>query len=316
MADITPFDKLLFSFVKFLQQTQDKFREIIREKIGPRDFAWKVRRRIRYDRNELFIIFADKLRIKEYAGTLGIKTAPLLFVTKNPETIPFDSLPANYFIKANHASGWNLVCLNSKLYHFGNGSNLFGDSGVFQPCNSAHQISRSQCIDICKKWLQEKYSREEWAYHEIDPHIIVEELLESEKHEELKDYRLYTFNGVVKCISIGSPAYRKNKQNVFFNTRWEPFELTKYREVVPYPLPAKPFSLEEMVGVAERIGRGVDFLRVDLFDTNKGVILGEVTIYPEAGHPGTPTHCRIFNTWLSNQWKQTLVRKRSKIPIY
>ena len=37
--------------------------------------------------------------------------------------------------------------------------------------------------------------------------------------------------------------------------------------------------------------------------TTQGIIFGELTIYPEAGHPASPTSCPVFNKWLGDQWK-------------
>lgn len=35
------------------------------------DFAWKVRRRMRFDRNPVFVIVQDKYRVKRYAEERG-----------------------------------------------------------------------------------------------------------------------------------------------------------------------------------------------------------------------------------------------------
>lgn len=291
----------------FLRRSRNALR-LLRHLIGPRDFAWKVRRRMRLDRNSLFVTFVDKYLIKDYCAKLGIKTAPLLFATKQPAEIPFDELPDNYFIKANHASGWNLICLHKQLYRFGSGEELLGENGSFQEANSPLRISREECIALCTKWVNTKYTQIEWAYNCVEPYIIVEEVLDVPKIEELFDYRLYTFNGIVKCIAFGSPVYRKKGLNAFFDAEWKPFPLSAYCELLPDPLPLKPARFDEMKTIAERVGKGIDFLRIDLYDTNQGVMLGEVTVYPDAGEFNTPTDCRTFNAWLGKQWKQSLKR--------
>ena len=54
--------------------------------------------------------------------------------------------------------------------------------------------------------------------------------------------------------------------------------------------------------MAAKLGRGLDFVRVDLYNTTRGVVLGEMTVYPEAGSMNTPTACPVFNKWLGDQW--------------
>ena len=84
--------------------------------LNPKDFSWKMRWRMRHDRNPLFVTVQDKYKVKEYAQKRSVRTAELLYVTDKPETIPFDSLPENYFVKANHGCDWNILCKAGKLY--------------------------------------------------------------------------------------------------------------------------------------------------------------------------------------------------------
>jgi hypothetical protein len=61
--------------------------------------------------------------------------------------------------------------------------------------------------------------------------------------------------------------------------------------------------LNEMIAAAERLGRGLDFVRVDLYHSTYGVMLGEITLYPESGVQNSPTACPHFNQWLSGFWQ-------------
>jgi|SRR5437588_414243 len=273
-----------------------------------RDFAQKVRWRIKYDRNPLFVIVQDKYRVREYAATRGVKTAPLLYVTDKPETIPFDSLSGSYFIKANHGWGWNILGKDDVLYLHGDGSQLLQENNTV---NEEKRLTREACVALCQDWLTQRYGRPrhllspvgtEWAYQEISPRIIVEKCLIARDGGELNDYRFYTFDGVVKAINIGSRTYRREKLNVFFYPDWSEIKLTVYKDAVPDPLPPKPENVTEMIQIAERLGNGLDFIRVDMYDTTDGLVLGEMTVYPERGARRTPTACPKFNRWLGSQW--------------
>jgi len=52
----------------------------------------------------------------------------------------------------------------------------------------------------------------------------------------------------------------------------------------------------------KKTGKSLDFVRVDLYDTTRGVTLGEMTIYPLAGRFNGPTPDSKFNKWLGDQW--------------
>lgn len=270
-----------------------------------KDFAWKVRWRMKHDRNPIFPILSDKYKVKEYVAQFGVKTAKLLHVTDNPEDIPFDQLPNNYFIKANHASQWNIACINSQLYMFEYGADIIDDDGKLLSSKiiNKRKLTENETINICKKWLLTKYSPEEWAYQPIKRKIIIEEKLESYDLKELKDYRLFTFNGEVHALSVDSPTYRRKGNAIFLDKNWQEFKLSNYKEALPKIKPMKPNTLEEMLKIAKTLGEKIDFLRIDLFNTTKGVYLSEVTIYPETGDINTPTSCSSFNHWLGGHWK-------------
>jgi hypothetical protein len=274
------------------------------------DFAAKVRHRMRYDKNPLHITVTDKYKVREYAGSKAVKTANLLFETDNPQTIPFSELPPNYLIKMNHGSGWNILSFDSELYLFRDGAELVNPDGSYVNTNSAkrYKLTQDRARSLSSEWLKSRYSKREWAYQHIVPRIIIEELLVAKDNRELKDYRLYTFHGEVKAILVDSPLYRRNRENVFFDPDWKEIKLTKYDEKVPHPLPEKPDSLEEMIDVAQKLGKDLDFARIDLYDTTQGVVQGEVTVYPDGGLPNTPTFCPVFNRWLGDQWQQNLNR--------
>lgn len=270
------------------------------------DFSAKVRWRMRYDRNPLFIIVQDKYKVREYAAARGVKTANLLYVTDKPETIPFAELPQKYLIKASHGCGWNILCFNSKLYLYINGKDLVNPDGSLLNMNAAseYELSQAEAIQLCKEWLGRKWSKSQWAYQHIPPRIVVEELLETKDNKALTDYKMYTFHGVVKAIAVRSAIYRRNSQNIIFDPSWNEIKLTTYyKNKRPDIIPERPARLGEMIDIARRLGEELDFARIDLYNTTQGVILGEITLYPDGGLWYKPTFDRVFNKWLGDQWK-------------
>ena len=75
---------------------------------NPRSFNEKIVWKKIYDRNPLLPVITDKVRVRYYIKEiLGEKQAteiliPLLYVTDQPETIPFEKLPHNFIIKSKY----------------------------------------------------------------------------------------------------------------------------------------------------------------------------------------------------------------------
>jgi len=113
---------------------------------NPQSFNEKTIWKKIYDRNPLLPITADKVQVRSYIKeVLGEKQAkeiliPLLYVTNQPETIPFDKLPPAFIIKPNHASGLKIIVENG-------------------------HINKKEIIKTCRRWLKIPYGLEklEWA---------------------------------------------------------------------------------------------------------------------------------------------------------
>ena len=131
---------------------------------------------------------------------------------------------------------------------------------------------------------------------------MIEETLIQYNGGELMDYRCFTFNGKVGAIYLDSATFNIYNQKVFVDSTWKELKFTNDRELRPYILPEKPENLSEIVDIAERLGQGLDFVRVDLYNTTRGIVLGEMSIYPMAGKPNSPTPDLQFNKWLGDHW--------------
>ncbi|HQL00300.1 MAG TPA: ATP-grasp fold amidoligase family protein [Smithellaceae bacterium] len=272
-----------------------------------RSFAWKVRRRKRLDRNPLLVTIQDKLKVKQYARERGVESAEVYFVTDQPQTLPFDRLPENCFIKANHGCGWNIACIDSRLYRFANGNAFIRTDGTSAARKDIekYSLTRAQCVDLCKKWLSLRYLANEWAYQDIEPKILVEEAFRQAGGGALRDYKIYVMDGIVKAICISGALFRINHvDRLFFDRNWNLFRETQTKPLLDEALYRRPDKLDEMIDAAERLGRGIDFIRADLYNTTRGVRLGEITLYPFAGSPGSPSSSASFNKWLGDQWNQ------------
>jgi hypothetical protein len=263
----------------------------------PRDFSWKMRWRMRNDRNPIFVELLDKYRVKQYAENLGIKTAETFYVTDQPETLPFNSLPEAYFLKANHGCRWNILYEKNTFYLYGDGKS-FSDRDKI----SRYKLTREEAIRHCKTWLATTHSRRQWAYQHIQPLILAEEVLCQREGGELKDYKFYTFYGKAELVKVFSQTIRHAHTEILLDANWRPIQLSNRKDGHAVSIPPKPESHAEMLETVRKLGENLDFVRVDLYDTTRGVVLGEMTIYPLAGRFNSPTPDPKFNQWLGDQW--------------
>ena len=256
-------------------------------------FADLVRLRMDRDRNPLLPVLADKLRVKDWARSHGVATAPVVWDGPRGQPIPWDDLPSSCYLKANHGSGWNL------RYHDGV-ITFFQDGKV--PEAQRRVLTRSSAQSLAESWLRRHFSLRQWAYKPIPRRVFVEKPLVDRTADELQDYRFYVFAGKVRAANLGSPTLRQRGQAAAWYADGRPWVLTRGQQIlVEHPVPS---TWEDLKRTAETLAAGLDFVRVDLYDTSGGIVLGEMTFYPEAGGRNTPTACPVFNQWMADCWRE------------
>jgi hypothetical protein len=211
-------------------------------------------------------MISDKEQVRDYvAKKIGSEyLIPLLWKGVDPETIPFDSLPAKYVIKATHGCGYNVIVKdNSKV--------------------DRHGIMRQ-----LKKWLATNYAEDfaigiEWGYRNIRPAIIIEPFI-GENDKQPEDFKFFCFFGRVEFVTLHFDRYSLNHKLRSFDRNFQEyeirFELEQY--IGEYPCPS---NFDDMVRVAEVLAHPFGFMRVDLYNVNGRAYFGELTPY----HGGVTT---------------------------
>jgi TupA-like ATPgrasp len=250
--------------------------------IRPKTFNEKVLLRMAIDRRPLLVTLSDKVRVREY---IAAKIGPhvlnnILWLGKDVFTMPFDDFPKAFVIKANHGSGFVRIVTDKSA------------------------VNRNDVIREAGGWLEVDYGKQsdEWTYSRIDPLVMVEEFIESSAKSADGvpwDYKFFVFDG--KCAMIQVHVSRFcGHAGALFTRDWEliPATLT-YPQ--PQKEPSRPAALDEMLSVAEAAGKGIDFVRVDIYDSNRGPVIGEMTCFPEAGTGRfSPSY---YDDWLGTFWK-------------
>jgi len=235
---------------------------------NPKSYNEKIVWKKINDRNPLLPITADKYKLRSYVKkVLGEEKAkeiliPLLYVTDQPETIPFERLPSAFMVKPNHASGSHIIVENG---HF----------------------NKKEIIKTCRRWLKTPYGLEklEWAYQPIKRKIIIEKLLRDDDGNIPKDFKFYMFHGKCKSVHVSVHLIFNRKDNhsrSYFDEKWN--FLSVKRPPSPLgPKIKKPKKYEIMLELAEKIAEAFDFVRVDFYNLNGKIYIGELTHYPASG---------------------------------
>lgn len=262
-----------FKILDFLKLIPDRVMLKIQYKIklgrkldlnNPKRFSEKTQwYKLNY-RDPLMTKCADKYLVREYITEKGFSEilVDLYGVYKNPEHINIDQLPEKFIIKTTNGSGTNYICKSKK------------DFDIKQVRN---QLS---------KWMTRNiYSASrEWAYKNITPRIIVEELIEdfSNEFDGINDYKIFCFNGKVEYIVVDVDRSVGHKRNIYTKD-WDLINTsTDYPQINKEII--KPEGLDKMIEIAEILSEEFPHVRVDLYWVNNRIYFGELTFYPWTGY--------------------------------
>lgn len=96
----------------------------------------------------------------------------------------------------------------------------------------------------------------------------------------------------MKFFKVDFGRFIEHRAN-YYSTKCE---LLPYGEVVCPPDPAArvhiPSNLRDMIIIAEKLSKGIPFLRVDLYNVLGIIYFGEITFYPASG----------LSRWTSTKW--------------
>lgn len=213
-------------------------------------------------KNDTWEMCADKIKVKEFLDRNGFsKYIPkTLGIYKCIEDIEICKLPNRFVLKTNHDCGSVFICDKSKTDF----------SKVF--CELSKSISHSYSDN-----------NGEWVYKNIKPMIFAEELLEPEDGQQLLDYKLFSFNGIV---GFGFVAQNRSI-DCRFTLIDDKFRYLNSDYIYLRPnkndYPKKPRDFNTMVELAKQIGKLLNFARIDFYQTSSGPKIGEITFFSQTG---------------------------------
>lgn len=229
----------------------------------PRTFNEKILHRKLHTDNKTYTQVSDKYSVRDFVkdrghGDILNKTH---LVTDHASQIRLESLPESFVMKATHGGGSNFV-------------ELVEDKSSI--CEERLQTTASS-------WLSETFGtiEKEYWYEDIDPRIIIEEFVRPKEGLVPTDYKFFVFDGSVELIEVDQDRFNKHSR-VLYDPDWEILNV-KYG----YPKGSgvnEPYELDKMIDIAEDLGSGFGFARIDLYNPRPNdVRFGEITLAPESG---------------------------------
>lgn len=207
----------------------------------------------------------DKIDFKEYIKEkLGVGwTAKLLKIYDSADDINLDELP-NQFVLKNTLSG--------------------NDSGVkIVTDKSVLEIDRLkyEANNMLQEWSSGYYASLNRNSHR-SVRLFAEEFL-GVTDQYLNDYKFLCFNGKFKLGYVIVRILGKKKV-FYFDKNWSLLPIKHVASMADDSyFPPKPENLEKMIEIAQKCAVDFPFVRVDFYNVDGKLYLGEFTFNPRSG---------------------------------
>ena len=236
---------------------------------NPKTFNEKMQWLKIYARDDYYTRLVDKYEAKRIvADKVGSKyIIPNIGVWEKPEDIDFDLLPQQFVLKCTHNSGIGM-CI----------------------CRDKSQLDIKKVKADLDKGLHQDYyiTAREWPYKNVPRKIIAEQFMVDESGTELKDYKIFCFNGKPMYIQVDFGRFTKHERNLY-STEWDYMGFASLYPTNKEHIIPKPVCLEEMLYIASILSKGIPYMRVDLYVIGKDIFFGEMTLFHGSGfEPFTP----------------------------
>lgn len=194
---------------------------------------------------------ADKYDVREYvASKIGEKYLNECFgVWNDVNDINFDLLPCQFVLKPTNGSGDVVICKNKTKLDWEQAKKILAQN------SKRHFSSKTK----------------EWAYYDLPYRIIGERLIKSSDDNQIKDYKIFCFNGKPQFLFVASERGTEHLKFDFFDTDWNWLPIKNAHEHNPGL--KKPEHFEEMLKAAAKLSAEFPHVRVDLYEEEGKVFL-------------------------------------------
>ena len=260
--------------------------------IFPVRYTEKMQWRKLFDLNPLYAVLCDKAAVRDIVRErVGPEyLAPLLWVG-SPDDIPFEALEPPYIIKSTHGTGQTLIVKDKA------------------------GLDERAVRETARAWLDQCHGTalDELGYVHVPHRLVVEKLLLRADGSPPIERKIYVFDGTARVVQSTIVSMKDRTRLVSHHDMdWTelPWTITNPRPTGPVD-PPRHFG--EMIRIAERLGTGFDHVRVDMYECDDEIYVGEMTLYSYSGlHPFAPDAADYM---LGSYWKLRTKRLRALYAI-
>lgn len=230
---------------------------------NPKTYSEKLQWLKIHDRHEEYTRLVDKNAVKSFVSEkIGEEyVIPTLAVYNSAEDIDFKQLPRQFVIKCTHDSGGVVVCKDKALLDI-------------------HAAKDKLTRGLKRTFINQN---REYPYANVPRKLIAEQYLEDE-YGELRDYKIFCFDGEPKLLFVASDRMDKSKETKFdfFDLEWNHLPFTNGHPNSEKII-EKPKNFDKMVEIAAILSKGFPHVRVDLYNCNGKIYFGELTFFHWSG---------------------------------
>lgn len=232
---------------------------------NPKSFNEKIMWLKLYYQDPLITQCCDKFAVKEYVDkTIGEgHVVPTIAAWDDPDKIDFDALPEQFVLKVNWSSGYNIIVK---------------DKSKLDQEKTRRQLKRWMAPD-----RNAYYQLFNWGFKHMKPVVYAEEYIE-QVDGQVYDYKFFVFNGKEKAMFIATDRSKGFELTYDWYDRDFNHLPFRYGGVMnAKSTPAKPQNYEKMIELAEKLAKPFPFVRVDFYEVENRILLGEMTFYSGGG---------------------------------
>jgi hypothetical protein len=229
--------------------------------ICPRTFNEKILAKLIFDRNPILTMIADKLEVRKYiADRVGVEYLPrILGSWGSADAIDIDTTWKRAVVKANHGSRWVFFIPDTRNFDL------------------------SALRKTCAQWLGVNFgdATSEWAYKAIRPRVFAEEWIGPSNVDDIVDYKIFCFDGEPKALKV-LVGLGSGLRGTYYDFDFNNIGRNAGQDPAPEPV-VKPPNFHQMLDLSRALSRGLDFVRVDMYNVDGRIYVGELTNYPLSG---------------------------------
>ena len=225
--------------------------------LNPRTFNEVLLQNKLTSNNLLKAFVTDKEFAKVYLeGLLGFDYCPsTIHIAYSADDSFFDSEVPRSVIKPTHLSGEVVFVVESRLLE-------------------EHEKEK------IRSWFEHNlfYRTRERNYKYLQPKVIIETML-SENDTPPIDYKIFCFFGKPAFIQVDVERFGTHTRS-FYDTLWRKQLFSMLYTIFPGDI-NKPAGFKHMLDLAQTVSAPFDFVRVDFYENQERLFIGELSFWPE-----------------------------------